>query len=98
MPTFVGLIEYTQQGIDQFEDQPERLEAARDVMAEMGAELQAYYTTLGRYDAIAIADFPDADTALMNSVFQSKQGNVRVETLRAFSQDELEDVIAEMPE
>ncbi len=97
MPTFVGLIEYTQQGIDQFEEQPERLEAARDAMAEMGAELKAYYTTLGRYDAVAVADFPDADAALMNSVFQAKQGNVRIETLRAFPQDELEDIIAEMP-
>lgn len=96
MPTYVGLINYTQEGIDQFEDHPDRLDAAREAMEEMGSELIAYYNTLGQYDAVAIAEFPDAETAMMNSVFQAKQGAVRIETLRAFDEDETKQVVEQM--
>ena len=98
MPTYIGLIEYTQEGIDRFEGQPERLDAAREAMAEMGGELLAYYNTLGQYDAVAIAEFPSAEAAMMNSILQGKRGNVRIESLRAFDEDEVEDVIDQMSE
>ncbi len=98
MPTYIGLINYTQDGIDQFENHSDRLDAATDAMEELGGELIAYYNTLGQYDAVAIGEFPDADTALMNSVLQAKQGTVRVETLRAFDQDETEQIIEQLPD
>lgn len=74
MPTYIDLIELTRQGIDQFEGRPKRLDAVRQMMEEMGGELIDHYNTLGQYEAVAIAEFPDAVAALMNSILQSKGG------------------------
>ncbi|MDY6819088.1 MAG: GYD domain-containing protein [Halobacteriales archaeon] len=96
MPTYIGLIQYTQEGIEQFENHPDELAAAREAINDMGGELLEYYNTLGQYDAVAIAEFPNGEAAMMNSLVQARQGLVRVETLRAFDEDETERVIEQM--
>ncbi len=52
MPTYVTLIHYTEQGIKTFNDLPARLEETRKVGEPLGANVVAYYLTMGRYDAI----------------------------------------------
>lgn len=93
MPTYIALIEYTQQAIDTFETHPDRVAEAREAIEALGGELTDYYDTLGQYDAVAVAELPDAETAMLNSIMQSKQGTVRIETLRAFDEDETRAVI-----
>jgi uncharacterized protein with GYD domain len=98
MPTYIGLIEYTQEAIDTFEDHPERVAEAREAIEALGGELTDYYDTLGQYDGVAVAEFPDAETAMLNSIMQSRQGTVRIETLRAFDEDETRDVVERLTE
>ena len=62
-----------------------------------GAKIEAWYLTMGTYDAIAIADVPDDETAAALLLALGSHGNVRSQTLRAFSLDEFERILAKMP-
>ena len=97
MPTYISLANYTQQGISNMKESPARLEAAKQAMAAAGIELKAFYLTLGRYDSVVIAEAPDAQTAAKVILALGMQGNVRTETLRAFTEDEYREIIAALP-
>jgi uncharacterized protein with GYD domain len=97
MPTYISLLQYTQQGIAAIKQGPARLDAAKQAYKKAGGELKAFYLTIGQYDAVAIADLPD-DTALAKiALALGAQGNVRTETLRGFSEPEYRRIIAELP-
>jgi uncharacterized protein with GYD domain len=97
MPTYISLLTYTQQGIAGIKKGPERLDAARQAYKRAGGELKAFYLTIGRYDAVAIAELPD-DTALAKMALAlGALGNVRTETLRAFNEAEFRKIVGELP-
>ena len=54
MPTYVMLSTWTDQGIRQIKDSPDRLDAARDLCRQHGAEIAAFYMTMGAYDLVLI--------------------------------------------
>ncbi|CAN5546620.1 MAG: GYD domain-containing protein [Actinomycetota bacterium] len=88
MATFISLIKFTSQGISTIEDGPSRLDAGRQMLSDMGAELKAFYLTMGRFDAVAVVDAPDDETAARFALNLGRMGNVTTETLRAFNEDE----------
>jgi uncharacterized protein with GYD domain len=62
----------------------------------MGAQVKDAYRTMGRYDVAAIVDAPD-DVAVSSILYSlGSLGNVRMETLRAFSRQETELALAMM--
>lgn len=96
MPTYVFLTNFTQQGIENVQDSPERTEHARELVESMGGTWQAFYITMGRYDGLVIAEFPDDDTAAQAALMLGRSGNVTTETLRAFTLDEFRDIVDAM--
>jgi uncharacterized protein with GYD domain len=52
------------------------------------------YWTLGQYDIIAILDAPDEVAATALGLSIGKAGNVRTQTLRAFSQVEMGPILS----
>jgi len=94
MPTYISLINYTQQGIENMHDSPERLDQAKEVTESFGGEYHDFYLTLGEYDAVYVADFPDAESATKALLTVAGAGAVNTETLRAFPEDEYRDIIA----
>jgi uncharacterized protein with GYD domain len=97
MPTFITLVNYTQQGVENMKDSPARLDAAKQAFRAMGGELQAFYLAMGRYDAVVIAEAPDDETAALVALAIGAQGAVRTETLRVFTEDEYREIIANLP-
>lgn len=85
MATYVMLANFTEQGIKNVMDTPKRSEAVKAMAQKLGVTVKDTYWTLGAYDIVAIFDAPDdaAMTALGLSI--GKLGNVRTQTLRAFS-------------
>ena len=88
MPTYVTLIHYTEQGVKTFKDLKSRLEETRRAGEPMGAKLNAFYLTMGQYDAVVISEAPDDATVAKLALAAGGRGNVRTETLRAFDEDE----------
>jgi uncharacterized protein with GYD domain len=93
MPTYVTLINWTDQGVKGFKDTVDRYEAARDAMSGMGASFKDVYWTVGPYDIVAIVEAPDDESATAALLATASQGNIRTSTLRAFSADEMRSVI-----
>ncbi|MBI1941911.1 MAG: GYD domain-containing protein [Acidobacteria bacterium] len=88
MPTYVTLAHWTQQGVEKVKDSPARLDAARKAFKALGADLKGFYLTMGRYDFVLITEAPNDETAAKAALAVASQGNVRTETLRAFTEDE----------
>jgi uncharacterized protein with GYD domain len=97
MSTYIYLLRYTQQGIANIKQGPSRLDAAKQAYKKAGGELKGFYLTLGQYDAVAIADLPDDNAAAKFALALGSQGNVRSETLRAFSEAEYRKIVGELP-
>ena len=97
MPTYITLIRYTQKGVENMKDSPNRLDTAKEVFRSMGAELTAFYLTMGRYDAVVIGEAPDDETTTKLALTLGSAGAIRTETLRAFTEDEYRDIIAALP-
>ena len=57
MRTYIGLINYTQRGMEEIKDSPNRLQAAKEAVSAAGRG--ALYLTMGRSDAIAIGEVPN---------------------------------------
>ena len=97
MPTYISLIRYTQQGVQNIKDSPARLDAAKKAFKAMGGELKQWYLVLGQYDAVVISEGPDDETAAKLALAIGAQGNIRTETFRAFTEDEYRKLIAALP-
>jgi uncharacterized protein with GYD domain len=94
MPTYVLLIDWTQQGIQNFRESVDRYEAARSQFEGMGVRFKDIYWTLGSHDIVSIAEAPDGETLAAALLMLGSQGNVRTTSLRALSADEMRGVIA----
>ncbi len=97
MATYISLIKYTQQGIENIKEGPNRLDAAKQAFKAMGAEIKEYYLVTGQYDAVVITEAPNDETVAKLALSIGSKGSIRTETFRAFSEDEYRKVIASLP-
>ena len=97
MPTFITLFNWTQQGIERVKESPNRIDAARQAFQSAGGELKAWYLTMGRYDGVVIAEAPDDETLARLLLATGMLGNIRTETLRAFTEDEFRNLVGQLP-
>ena len=97
MATYIMLANFTDQGIRTVKETPKRAEAFGQLCEKVGAKLKDTYRTMGHYDVVAIVDSPDDMTmsALLYAV--GSLGNIRTETLRAFTLQETNAALAKMP-
>ncbi|MCU4750632.1 GYD domain-containing protein [Halobacteria archaeon AArc-curdl1] len=96
MPTYVLLTSFTQQGVENVRESPERTEHAKEMVESLGGTWKEFFVTMGRYDGVVIADFPDDTTAAQGALTLAESGNVTTETLRAFTLDEFRDIVEAM--
>ena len=97
MPTYISLVNLTDQGIRTLKDLPQRLQNAERTFAAMGAQLRDVFLVLGQYDYVVVADAPDYVTMARISLAIAGQGNVRTQTLRAFDRSELLQLVEGLP-
>ena len=96
MPHYVVLINWTDQGVRQIKDTVQRNEQARQLIEQAGGRIHTFLWTQGRYDAVGIGEAPDDETMAAVMLRVAGQGNVRTETLRAFTADEMGRVLQKL--
>ena len=92
MPTYISLVNLSEQGIKDFKHSPERLRAFDDAAKEVGGKLIGFYLVLGQYDYVVITEAPDDQTAARLILGTIAQGSVRTQTMRAFPREEFEQI------
>jgi uncharacterized protein with GYD domain len=96
MPTYVLLANFTEQGIRNINDTVKRVNAFKQMAKSKGATVKEVYWTLGQYDTINVVEAPDEMTAVAVSASLAKLGNVRVQTLRAFTEAEANNILSKI--
>ncbi len=96
MATYILLANFTQQGITNVVDTVERANVVKAMAARLGMMMKEVFWTLGRYDVVAVFDAPDERTMTALTLSIAKLGNIRTQTLRAFSHDEMKDILAKV--
>ncbi|MEU3918974.1 GYD domain-containing protein [Streptomyces sp. NPDC029004] len=94
MPTYVSLLNWTDQGIRGYKDTSQRAEAFAAAAQKLGVKVLNLYWTVGPYDIVAVVEAPDDESATAVLLQVSGLGNVRTTTLRAFGQEEMDRIIA----
>jgi len=97
MATYIILLRFTQQGIKNIKESPDRVDAAKQTFRAMGAEVKEFYSVMGKYDTVLVVEAPDDETIAKLTLAIGSLGNVRTETLRAFTEDEYGKIIADLP-
>ncbi len=97
MATYIILFRFTQQGIKNIKESPDRVDAAKQTFRAMGAEVKEFYSVMGKYDTVFVVEAPEDETIAKLTLAIGSLGNVRTETLRAFTEDEYRKIIADLP-
>ena len=93
MPTYIALMNWTADGIQQVKDSPKRLDAGRKAFKKLGVKLKDTYMTTGRYDLVCILEAPDDETFAKAMLTLGAKGATRTETLKAFNEAEYRRII-----
>jgi uncharacterized protein with GYD domain len=96
MATYIVLANFTEQGIRNVKDSPQRADAFKEMAKKTGATVKDVFWTLGQYDVVAIVEAPDDVSMTAIGLGTGKLGNVRTQTLRAFSAAEMKNILSKM--
>jgi uncharacterized protein with GYD domain len=96
MPIYIVLGSFTDQGVRNVKDTTKRAEALRDLGKKFGVTVKDVYWTLGQYDVATVVDAPDDAAVTALGLTLGALGNVRTQTLRAFSADEMGKILTRM--
>ena len=96
MATYILLASYTDQGIKGIKDTVKRTDTVKELARNAGLTMKESYWTLGAYDVVALFEAPDDETMTAFSLSVAKLGNVKTQTLRAFSSKEMTGILGKM--
>jgi uncharacterized protein with GYD domain len=97
MATYISLVQFTDKGIQAAKETTERVAEWVAKVESKGVTLKQMYWTLGQYDQVCIFDAPDDETAASVLLAADMLGNIRTQTLRAFTAAEMEKILAQVP-
>jgi len=98
MAIYISLNNFTEQGIHNFKDTTKRADAIKEMAKKFGVTAKEIYWTLGSYDIVSIFEAPDDASIAALQASTGALGNVRTLTLRAFSQAEMNGILAKLGE
>ncbi len=97
MVRYIVLSSFTDQGIRSIKDTTKRADAVKEAAKKFGATMTTIYWTQGQYDLVSIVEAPDEMSATAFGLAVGAAGNLRLQTLRAFSKDEMNGILAKLP-
>ena len=93
MSTYIALCNFTDQGIRSVKETISRSEAVQAAAGKFGVRMTHLVWTLGHYDLVATIEAPDDESATAFALAVASNGYVRMQTLRAFTKDELSGIL-----
>ena len=96
MPTYVVLVNWTEQGVAGCAGTTERVDHEAEIRKRAGVELKEIYWTQGPYDLVALIEAPDDESIAAAMLGVAANGNSRTTTLRAFNREEYESIVAKV--
>ena len=97
MATFISLVNFTQQGIRDFKVSHDRAAQFKSMAEGAGVTVKEIYWTMGSHDAVIVMEAPDDESAAAVMLRLCSFGNVRTQTLRAFTSSEIKEIVSKVP-
>jgi uncharacterized protein with GYD domain len=94
---FILSLNFTDQGIRGIKDAPKRAQMARDLAKKVGVEIKQVYLTSGDSDLVVMVETPNGDNMAKFALALGMQGNVHTRTARAWTMEEFQKLVAELP-
>jgi uncharacterized protein with GYD domain len=96
MPSYIVLVDWTDQGIKNMKDSVKRAKSFEGALEQVGGKSHGIYYTFGKHDMVAIVEAP-TDEVIASALYNSgRLGNIRTETLKAFSMAEAASIIEKL--
>src|SRR6188472_1242005 len=96
MPNYIVLVNWTDQGIKNAKDTIKRAKSFEGAIEKVGGKSLGLYYTMGKHDIVAIVEAPN-DEAIASVLYSTGSlGNIRTETLKAFSMAEAANIIEKL--
>ena len=96
MATYIVLTTFTDKGISNIKETTRRAEAVKTMAKKFGVTAKEFFWTLGHYDVVAVFDAPDDESMAAFGMAIGAGGNIRTQTLRAFSGEEMIGILARL--
>ena len=96
MPTYVVLMNWTDQGIRNVRDTVQRRDQADALAEKYGSRIEEVYWTVGPYDLVTILESPDDETITAMLLELGSAGNLRTTTLRAYGREEMSNILGRL--
>jgi uncharacterized protein with GYD domain len=96
MPTYINLANWTDQGIRNIKEAPQRIDAFKKAIQAAGGRLTGFYLTMGKYDLVTIIDAPNDEAMANIAIGTGSKGSVRTVTLKAFTEDQFRTMVAKI--
>lgn len=97
MITYVGLMSFTDKGLAAVKDTTKRAAAAKEAAKKAGVTMREVLWTMGKYDLVCVLEAEDEQALAAFSLAIAMQGNVRSQSLRAFTAGEMDAILAKLP-
>ena len=97
MPTYISLVQFTDKGIQAAKETTQRVSEWAAKVKSMGVNLKDMYWTLGHYDQVCIFEAPNDETAASVLLAADMLGNIRTQTMRAFTSSEMKTILEKAP-
>ncbi len=96
MATFITLMNFTDQGIRNIKESPDRYDAFLEMAEKLEVTIKNVYWTVGHYDVVMVVEgSEEAATSLLLNL--GSLGNVRTQTLRGYTVEEIKRIVSNMP-
>jgi uncharacterized protein with GYD domain len=96
MSKHVVLLKWTEKGVAQVQQSPERAESFIAAARKLGAKVETVLWTVGPYDGIAIVDAPDDETASALLLSVARLGSITSCTMRAYDVAEFRKILGKV--
>jgi uncharacterized protein with GYD domain len=97
MAIYIALVNFTDQGVRHIRQTTERAKALVQAASNLGVRIKDIYWTMGAFDAVFTAEAPDDETITAFALSMGALGNIRTQTMRAFSANEIENILEKVP-
>lgn len=97
MITYIGLMTFTDKGIQSVKDTTKRAAAAKEVAKKMGVDMREIYWTMGEYDLVCVLEANDESSLAAFSLAVATQGNIRACSMRAYAAADMDKILAKLP-
>lgn len=97
MVTYIVLANFTDQGVQHIKEMPEWLRRGEERLKQAGGRFLSWHATHGAYDAVAVVELPDDETATRMLLALGREGNVRTTSLKAHSREEFVKIVNSLP-